>query len=365
MSNSSGLEVFEERLSYAQVWEDPRVLQSALQVGPEDDVLSICSAGDNAFALGIAGAKSVTCIDLSRPQLALAQLKLAGAKHLTVDEQRILLGFGDGRPEAVYLQLQDHLPAAVRKWWDAHGALIADGIVHGGRFEGYLAKFRRFLLPMVHGSKRVDALLSNDVSQQRAFFDQHWNTRRWRSMFRMFFSQRVMARSGRSDTHFRYVEGPVADVFLKRTEHVLADLPLHDNFFVQWMLKGCFADLDHAHPYLSSQGHRELGNRCDGFSFVQEDLESFLSRCPPNSFSAFNYSNLFEYLSPEQHIRILELTVQAARPGARIAYWNLLVPRLFPAKLSDRLAPHRDRAAALLQADRAFVYGGFQLDTVK
>ncbi|MGZ7066318.1 MAG: DUF3419 family protein, partial [Candidatus Aminicenantales bacterium] len=32
-----------ERIRYAQCWEDPRVLEEALSVGPEDDVVSIAS----------------------------------------------------------------------------------------------------------------------------------------------------------------------------------------------------------------------------------------------------------------------------------------------------------------------------------
>ena len=85
----------------------------------------------------------------------------------------------------------------------------------------------------------------------------------------------------------------------------------------------------------------------------------------PGTYSAFNYSNVFEYLSAEQHERILELTLRAARPGARVAYWNLLVPRQRPASLAERLVPDPSRAAELLRQDRAFVYGGFQLETVQ
>ena len=84
-----------DKISYAQSWEDPAVLLSALNVGPSDDVLSICASGDNSFALAIAGARSVTAIDLSAPQIALARLKLAAAKVLDVARFRSFLGVGD------------------------------------------------------------------------------------------------------------------------------------------------------------------------------------------------------------------------------------------------------------------------------
>ena len=82
---SADLKVMEDRLSYAQCWEDPRLLREALQVGPEDDVLSIGSAGDNSFSLLIDGARSVTVVDLSKPQLYLTELKQIAARVLPAE----------------------------------------------------------------------------------------------------------------------------------------------------------------------------------------------------------------------------------------------------------------------------------------
>ena len=51
-----------EIISHSQSWEDPALLEAALRVGPEDDVLSVCGAGDNAFAL----ANMHRCMKVSR-----------------------------------------------------------------------------------------------------------------------------------------------------------------------------------------------------------------------------------------------------------------------------------------------------------
>ena len=45
------------RLSYAQCWEDPDLLRAALQVGPDDCVLSIASGGCNSIDLDLAPRK--------------------------------------------------------------------------------------------------------------------------------------------------------------------------------------------------------------------------------------------------------------------------------------------------------------------
>jgi S-adenosylmethionine-diacylglycerol 3-amino-3-carboxypropyl transferase len=62
---------------------------------------------------------------------------------------------------------------------------------------------------------------------------------------------------------------------------------------------------------------------------------------------------------------MLEGIVRAARPGARVAYWNLLVDRHRPDAMADRLDRRVEEAARLLASDRAFVYGGFQIEVVR
>ena len=82
MSDADVQSVMGGRINYAQCWEDITVLRTALQIKKGDRVLSICSAGDNSFALGIDGASEVICIDLSAPQIALAELKWIAIQEL-------------------------------------------------------------------------------------------------------------------------------------------------------------------------------------------------------------------------------------------------------------------------------------------
>jgi S-adenosylmethionine-diacylglycerol 3-amino-3-carboxypropyl transferase len=361
------LQVLEERISYAQVWEDPAVLSAALRIQPDDDVLSVCSAGDNAFALAIDGARSVTCVDISEPQLALAELKLRAAEALPVQSLRSLLGFdAAGRRVWFYHYVRDRLTHRARCFWDDHEALVREGIARAGRFERYLTTFHGRLLPAIHGRATIDRMLAlDDPAAQRSLFAREWDTRRWRALFRLFFSEAVMSRRGRSKEQFAFVDGPVSSAFLKRAEHVLCDLPTRTNFFLHWYLTGRFPDLEAAHPYLSTAGHAVLAERAERLRFVATDIETFLRGCEPGAFSAFNYSNIFEYLDRDAHRRILELTVRAARPGARICYWNLLVPRHRPDDLADRIDRDVALGARLLAQDRAFVYGAVQVETVR
>jgi S-adenosylmethionine-diacylglycerol 3-amino-3-carboxypropyl transferase len=336
-------------------------------VGPDDDVLSVCSAGDNSFALAAAGARSVTAVDLSLPQIALAELKLVAARELPIQSVRSLLGLGHfGRRVWFYHYLRPKLTDPTRAFWDANEGVVRAGIMGSGRFERYLASFRDYALPMLQRREVVERMLAcRSIEEQRQIFDTQWDGWRWRAAVRLFTSRPVMARFGRSEEQFAQVAGGVGDAFLDRARHVLTEVPIADNWFVRWILTGSLGDLERAHPWLTTEGHRALRTRTDAVRLVHTSLEDLLERCAPGSFSAFNYSNVFEYVSPSHAARLLELTVRAARPGARIVYWNLLVDRWRPDRLADRLTRDTALAERLTRNDRAMFYKAVQVERVR
>lgn len=52
------------KIRYSQVWEDTRLLRQGLRLKPQSRVLSIASAGDNAFSLLLDDAREVVAIGM-------------------------------------------------------------------------------------------------------------------------------------------------------------------------------------------------------------------------------------------------------------------------------------------------------------
>ena len=364
--SEADLSILDGRLNYAQCWEDVEMLRSALAVQPGERVLSICSAGDNSFAFCLDKASEVVCIDLSQPQLALAELKWLALQELRQSGLLTLLGLNPaGRRVFLYHQLRKGLSPTALRWWDGNEHLIREGVLDSGRFEQYLGLFRTRILPLIHRRKTVDALLAlQDLDEQRDFYKKRWNNFRWQGLFRIFFSKQIMAARGRSPEQFAHVDGPVSAAILARAKHALTEIPIQNNPYLNWILTGRYPNLENSHPYLSEAGIAACKSGDTNMTFVYQDLAGYLEAAEPNSFSAFNYSNIFEYLSPEAHAHILKLTHRAAKPGARVAYWNLFVPRSCPPELADLFKCHREKASSLLTQDRAFFYGDFQLEEV-
>lgn len=354
--------VLASRLSYAQCWEDARLLRRALNITPTSRVLSIASGGCNSLDLALAGAQEVVAVDLSAPQLAVTELKLAGA-DLDYPDFLTLLGLRDGDAWSLYQKLRPALSEPAQTYLDSEEERFRVGLLASGKFETYFQTFRTRVLPLVHSEKRIHALLElRTLKEQQEFFENTWNTWRWRSLFRIFFSRFVMARLGRSKAHFEQVEGKVADRLLGRTEHVLTQLPVRDNPYLQWILTGRFQDLGNSHVYLSEEGHTQLKTVRERVRLVHGSLVDVLSEDSVKRFDAFNLSNIGEYLDEPTWLALYRELLKGANPGARLAYWNLFVPRFCPDELKTEVKPLSDLSAQLILEDRAFFYSAFQVE---
>ena len=146
-----------------------------------------------------------------------------------------------------------------------------------------------------------------------------------------------MSSLGRSKEQFQFVDGAVSEVILQRTKHALTQIPIRSNPYLQWILTGEFPNIEDTHPYLSTEGLKRLKAQDSTLTFVHSGVVEYLKECEPNSIDAFNFSNIFEYLSPTEHEEIRRRSIRAAKAGARVAYSNLLAPRSCPVSLRDEL----------------------------
>jgi S-adenosylmethionine-diacylglycerol 3-amino-3-carboxypropyl transferase len=353
------------RIRYAQVWEDADILLAGLDVQPGDTCVSIASAGDNALALLTADPAKVIALDLSPAQLACLELRVAAYRALGHRELLELIGSRPSdRRVTLYERCRAQLGEAARTFWDVRRGDIPRGIGSLGKFENYFALFRNRVLPLVHRRSTVLALLEPRTAEQRQrFYDERWDTWRWRLLFRLFFSRTAMGRLGRDPEFFRYVETDVASAILRRTRHALRELDPADNPYVHWILTGTHGA---ALPLALRPEHFEtIRGRLDRLEWHCESVESFLARSPARSCDRFNLSDIFEYMSPQSHHRTLEEIVRCSRPGARLAYWNMLAPRRRPEEMRDRLVPLDDVAGRLHEQDRAFFYSAFRVEQVQ
>ncbi len=355
---------FRSILRYAQCWEDADVLVEALDVQSGDVVLSVASAGDNTLSLLTGAPARVIALDLNPAQLAALELRVAAYRNLSHSELLELIGSRpSGRRPELYARCRSDLSGDSQRFWDARPADVAAGIGSAGKFERYFAIFRKVMLPLVHRRRTVLSLLEPRTPEQRQqFYDERWNTRRWRTMFRLFFSARLLGSLGRDPSFFRYVEGSVADHLLARVRHALVTLDPSANPYIHWILTGQHGDvLPHA---LRPAKFDAIRNNLDRLEWHCAPVEACGDFLKGREIDAANLSDILEYLSEENARALLGALVKHSRSGARIAYWNMMVPRRGSDYLPAHFSPRPAQSRRLFEADKTFFYRDFIVEQV-
>ena len=353
-----------DQVRYALCWEDPVLLIEGLRPNANGHYLSIGSAGDNALALLAAGAGRVTIAEMNPAQIACIELRMAAWTALEYDGLIELLGLVPStRRLELYRRVRGCLDEKTRAYWDDHPCWTREGPAHAGKFENYFKLFRERVLPFAHSKRRVLELLEpRPPAAREAFYEETWNNRRWRAIFHLFFSRFTMGLLGRDPEFFRYVEGSVAARILDRTRHALVELEPSCNPWLLMILTGSFG------------GHLPPAFQPGSFQTIRTALlEKRLSihACPIEDLhvltpvDGFNLSDIFEYMSDEATAGLLGKLLAMARPGARLAYWNMLAPRSRPESMADQLLPLEEVARSLFLKDRAFFYSSFVLEEVR
>jgi S-adenosylmethionine-diacylglycerol 3-amino-3-carboxypropyl transferase len=351
-------------LRYAQVWEDAEVLIKALDIHENGTYLSIASAGDNAFAILSQNPKAVIALDLNPVQLYSVELRVRMYEHLSYSEFLELYGVkkeGQNRAQ-LYAKLRAFLTPECRKFWDEHTSEIAAGIASGGKFERYFALFRNYALRFVHSQKNIDALLVSKTQEDRElFYETVWNSWRWKLMFRLFFSKKMMGKFGRDKAFFKYTKGNISGGILERTKHALTKLDTSKNAYLHWILKGEFGEI--LPVALRKENFETIKKNLHKFSWKLDTIENYLATTP-TQISGFNLSDIFEYMDEEQYHQLLEKLHNSGEKGARLAYWNMRVLRKAPEHMMDKLHLLETLSTTLHEEDCAFFYRDFVIEEV-
>ena len=351
-------------IRYAQCWEDADILLEALNPRPGEHYISIASGGENSFSI-LAGGAAVTAVDLSLPQLAVTDLKRVCYKRLDYETFLAFIGVREmeSRWELYHSELRPLVQKEYRGWLDNNLTLIKEGIIHAGKFEHYFGLFRKKMLRLVHKSSTIEALLAGNTNKaaREEFHDNRWDNARYKIMFQIFFSRKVMGRHGRDEAFFNHVDGDVASRIKRRVRTGLIEVNGPDNPYLSYILTGNYREaLPHA---LRRESFDAIKANIDNITLRAASLEAVLDEFDDESIAGYNLSDIFEYMSSGQMDELYERLLLKAAPRARLAYWNMLGPRMANRKLfSGRVRGLYKTASDLHKTDKAFFYSRFIIE---
>lgn len=350
-----------DKIRYAQVWEDADILVAALRPQPSDTVVSIGSAGDNCLALLAEGAERVIAVDLNPAQLACIRMRKAAIGAFSHGEYLELMGSrASVRRGELLARAAARLDATDQRFWaERKRAVTRHGLGGAGKFETYFRVLRRYALPLTHSRSDLRAVLTpRSRTERAAFYEDRWNTPRWRALLGTFFCRPMMGRLARDPEFFAYAEGGAAEHVARKTFNALVEQDPSENPYLHWILTGRHGEV--LPRPLREECFEKARTRLDRLELRLASIEALADE--GLKADVFNLSDVFEYMSPQAHETAYARILSVARPGARIAYWNMMTPRRAPASVARRVHARRDLEAALKPRDKAFFYRDFVVE---
>jgi S-adenosylmethionine-diacylglycerol 3-amino-3-carboxypropyl transferase len=354
---------------YANCWEDPQLDRAALGIDKDDIVLSITSGGCNLLAFLLDDPRKVIALDVNPHQGYLLELKMAAFRMLSY---RRNLEFFGVRPSSTRVacyrrRLRPCLSSDAARFWDGHPRKIARGIIHAGRYERYMRLLRKTVVAGFGKRRLIKRMFEADGPAAREkLYREKWQGVWWKFLTGVMLSRRLNALLF-DKAFFAYLDRDFSfgRHFAAKAERALVRLPMKENYFLSYILLGRFYDEAFLPVYLRRENFSAIRDRLDRVEIVTDSCEDFFAKLEDSSISKFNFSNIFEWMSPAAFENLLRETVRVARDGAVLTYRNLLVFRERPPSLGGIIRSRQDLAKALQGTDLSFIYDNYVVEQVE
>jgi S-adenosylmethionine-diacylglycerol 3-amino-3-carboxypropyl transferase len=377
--------LYSRSLVYNTCWEDPAVDRQALQLGPDDSVLVITSAGCNALDYALQGPRRIHAVDANPRQTALLELKLAGIRRLEFDDYFRI--FGDGyhaRFRELYRhQLREDLSDFARIYWDRygkwftsrHGSFYYHGLA-GFVARGFSSYFR--LRPQLATHIR-ELFACGDLDAQRRIYDEQVAPELWTPTINWVLGRLTMSLIGVPHPQRRLVQaqhpGGVAGFIRDAIDYVFRNLPVGENYFWRVYLYGSYTR-ECCPEYLKPDNFAALkGGLADRIEPHTSTVTEFLDR-GGEAISRFVLLDHMDWMSSYHPTALNEewnAILVRATPGARIllrsahanpGFLDWVEIGAARRRLPDVVRFDRELAARLQRQDRVHTYAGFMIADV-
>lgn len=384
--------IHSKNLIYNACWEDPRLDRTALDLGPDDTILMITSAGCNALDYVLLEPRHIYTVDVNFRQNALLELKIAGIKALDFDDFFSMFGYGSlANYRAVYQQkLRPLLSPVAQAYWDRRITYFSgEGWQSTFYYHGTSGTFARmaktYTQQILGAQESLEALCdAQTLEEQREIYH--------RTALRKLFFKRYVRWILSQDTTLsllgvprqqreqvdRDYPGGIGQFIEDCAEAVFTRIPFRDNYFWQVYIRGTYTP-SCCPEYLKADNFERLkAGLTDRISIHTCTLTDFLHTQRPAISRAvlldhMDWLSSVNYAALQQEWQAL---VDHATSRARFIWRSggLDVTYVDPievvhagqrCRVGELLTYDPDLAATLHAQDRVHTYGSFYIADLK
>ena len=373
-------------LVYNTCWEDPRLDKVALELGPDDNLLVITSAGCNALSYALTGLNHIDAVDMNHRQNSLLELKIAGIKNL--DYPTFFKIFGNakfpGIKELYREKLRECLTPSAQTYWDKKIKKYFDSRRKSFYFCGTAGAFARLIniyIDKIGGFRSaVSALLeAKTIDEQKSIWYNDIRKKLWSRPIRFLVNRDTslsmlgVPRAQRKQIENQY-EGGIVKYVMDCLDAVFGELPIADNYFWRVYSTGQYTK-ECCPEYLQEENfHKLKGGLVDKISVHTDTVEGFL-RKTDRKISRFVLLDHMDWLSDQLYDALVsewDAILDRAAPKTRILWrsgglrteYIDTVPVTKNGQtrmLSEYLSYNKPLAEELHQKDRVHTYGSFYI----
>ena len=348
------------KLLFTLNWEDPKLDQQALRIQSGDRVFGITSGCCNILEFLLYDPSVIFAVDINPTQSYLMELKIQAFRNFDHNEFIQFIGIENARNrvELYKDRIAEHLTEDAQQYWQGNLNAIAKGIYFQGRFERFV-NIAGKAIRILQGNKRVKKLFKiKDSQEQKAFFDDTWNTRRMKLIFNLMFNKRTLAKKGLNADYFHFDDDSTsfAESFFNRYKKAVRNIPVYNNYFLSLYLQGKYNSTDEMPDCYKKENFETIKARVDRIKIYTKDAQQWFNQMEDESIDCFALSNIAELMSLEETEILFREVLRTASQEARIIFRNLMIPREIPESLTDQIILNKDLSKELLATDRSFVY---------
>ncbi|KKX29279.1 DUF3419 family protein [Rhizobium sp. LC145] len=367
-------------LVYPQIWEDPEVDMTAMELAEEHRIVTIASGGCNMLAYLSRGPQKIDVVDLNPHHVALNRLKLAAFRHMPAhsDVVRFLAEEGGGTNSKDYdAFIAPHLDAATRAYWEKR-------TISGRRVEvfdrsiyrtGLLGRFigAGHLIARLHGIDLTEMAKARSLREQRQFFDDRvaplfdkplirWITSRKSSLFGLGIPPQQY-----DELASLAGDGSIAPVLRQRLEKLACHFPLRENYFAwQAFARRYPTDEEGVLPtYLQAGNYEAIRKNVDRVAVHHASFTELLAGKSAASVDRYVLLDAQDWMTDPQLNDLWSEIPRTAAPGARVIFRTAAEKSVIEGRVSETVRNHwtylEDRSNELNLQDRSAIYGGFHI----
>lgn len=347
------------QLLFTLNWEDPRLDQKAMQIQAGESVFGITSGCCNILEFLLYDPSVIYAVDINPTQSHLMELKIEAIRQLNYKEFIQFFGVEKSTQRLEFYQKFEHnLSKEARNYWNMNKSIISKGMYFQGRFEKFVSIAGK-AIRILQGKKRVRELFKiKDDAAQKYFFDNVWNTKRMKLIFKLLFNKRTLAKKGLNADYFHFDDNSTsfAESFFNRYKKAVRNIPVYNNYFLSLYLQGKYNSADEMPECYKEENFELIKSRLDRIKLFTQDAQQWFNQMKDESINCFALSNISELMSIDETEVLFKAVLRTASPKARVIFRNLMIPREVPEYLQKHIVLKKELSKELLENDRSFVY---------